>query len=134
MESVGRGTTQRARAAGQRRVTPRAFRRGVEQRVAAAQERLAAAGIDVEIGVGWAPDQRSLVVRCAVLRDGAPDARAREAAAFAGGYLLHDLADLGARPQRPGNARHLLVPLLLPATATASPAAPLSAPLSVSAV
>ena len=110
MEVVARGGTQRARLAGPRRVTPRAFRRSLEQRVALAQERLAAAGIEVEINVGLAPDDRSLVVRCAVLRDGAPDPRAREAAAFAGGYLLRDLADLGVRPQRPGNARHLLVP------------------------
>jgi hypothetical protein len=123
----GRGVAQRARlsAPGRvaSRVTPRAFRRSVEQRVALAQERLAAAGIEVEIGVGLTPDARTLVVRCAVLRDGAPDPQAREAAAFAGGYLLRDLADLGARPQRPGNARHLLVTLPQDA-APAAPAAP----------
>src|SRR5262245_31624621 len=111
MVVAAHGETQRARADAPHRVSPRAFRRSLEQRVALARERLAAAGIDAEINVGLTPDARTLVVRCSVLRDGAPDPQAREAAAFAGGYLLRDLADLGVRPQRPGNARHLLVPL-----------------------
>jgi hypothetical protein len=100
-------------------LTARALKRLVEARVEQARARLAAAGVDAEIHVGWTPDHRSLVVRCAVLRDGAPDPRAKEAAAFGGGYLLRDLADLGVRCPYPGNARHLLVPFpVSPASAS----------------
>jgi hypothetical protein len=88
----------------------RAFKRLVDARVEEARARLAAAGIDVEIHAGWSLDRRSLIVRCSVLRAGEVDPVAREQSAFAGGYLLRHLADLGVRPQFKGNARHLLVP------------------------
>jgi hypothetical protein len=108
---VTRAVSGRLAARSPSRATPGAFKRLVEARVRAAQEGLRAAGIDADVHVGWAPDHLAVLIRCSVLRDGAPDLVAREHAAFAGGYLLSALADLGARPQRPANARHLLVPL-----------------------
>jgi hypothetical protein len=98
----------------------RAFKRLVDARVEEARARLAAAGIDVEIHAGWSLDRRSLIVRCSVLRAGEVDPVAREHSAFAGGYLLRHLADLGVRPQFKGNARHLLVPYPGPTAATAA--------------
>jgi len=97
----------------------RAFRRLVDARVDGALARLAAAGVEVEVHTGWSLDRRSLIVRCSVLRAGEVDPVAREHSAFAGGYLLRDLADLGVRPQFRGNARHLVVPFPGPAAAAA---------------
>jgi hypothetical protein len=98
----------------------RAFKRLVDGRIEEARARLAAAGIEAEIHTGWSSDRRHLIVRCSVLRAGLVDPVAREHSAFAGGYLLRHLADLGVRPQFGGNARHLLVPFPGPAAAVAA--------------
>jgi hypothetical protein len=117
------GTTQPPQPPQRSQRSLRAFKRLVDARVEEARARLATAGIDVEVHAGWTLDRRSLIVRCSVLRAGEVDPVAREHSAFAGGYLLRHLDDLGVRPQFRGNARHLLVPYPGPAAGAAGAAA-----------
>jgi hypothetical protein len=119
VQTPGRVAPAPGRTAQAAQRSGRAFKRLVEGRIEEARARLAAAGIEAEINAGWSSDRRHLIVRCSVLRAGEVDPVAREHSAFAGGYLLRHLSDLGVRPQFGGNVRHLLVPYPSPSAAGA---------------